>query len=205
MRLILPVLLASAAVAACGGGQPAAAASRWPSFDAPATAAAPAADAPAPPLPRACALVGAEQAQAVLATAAGLMADEPESCMWSGSAGVGNLTMLNLTVIDNDDEAMAVQVYNGIIGMQGQLAGLVNAEVGEKTRKSGQEIDDLGDEAWLSAASYGGSFGRHGVGARQLVVRKGRRLLNINVTGTSQLDGLGERMQALARTAVPQL
>jgi hypothetical protein len=187
-------------LAACGNEAPAQPAGDWPSFDAPAAVA----DSRSP-LPRACALLGAEQAQAVLASEAGLMVDEPESCIWSGSAGVGQLAMLNVTVLDNDDEAMAVTVYNGLAGAQGNLAGLINQQVGEKTAKSGQDIDDLGDEAWLSAASFGESFGRHGVGAQQLVVRKGRRLLHISVTGTSRMDGLAQRMEVLARAAVPQL
>jgi hypothetical protein len=187
-------------LAACGNEAPAQPASEWPSFDAPAAVA----DSRSP-LPRACALLGAEQAQAVLASEAGLMADEPESCIWTGSAGVGHMAMLNLTVLDNEDEAMAATLYNSLAGAQGNLAGLINQQVGEKTRKSGQDIDDLGDEAWLSAASFGESFGRHGVGAQQLVVRKGRRLLHINVTGTSRMDGLAQRMEVLARAAVPQL
>lgn len=113
--------------------------------------------------------------------------------------------MLNVTVLDNEDEAMATTVYNGLVGAQGNLAGLINAQVGEKTRKSGQKIENLGDEASRSAASFGESFGRHGVGAQQRVVRKGRVLVNIDVTGTSRMEGLGQRMEALARTAVPQL
>lgn len=209
MRLILAILVGSTGLAACGGGAPAAAPSAapsaWPSFEAPPTAPAPAPSAEAGPLPRACALVSAAQAEAVLATEAALMADEPESCMWSGSAGVGNLSMLHVTVLEQDDETMAAQVFDGIVGMQGSLAGMVNEQVGEKTRKSGQELDDLGDQAWLSSASIGGSFGPHGVAARQLVVRKGRRLLNLNVTGTRASDGLGARLEGLARSAVPQL
>lgn len=198
---LLPALL----LAACGNSgnsaDTTASASGWPSFEAPA---APAQAARAP-LPRACELLSAEQASALLNAEAGLVSDDAEACLWSGSEGVGRMSLLSVMVGDNDDLAMAQQVFGGIVGLHGNVAGLVNEQVGEKTKKSGQEIDDLGDEAWLSGASIGESFGPHGVAAQQLVVRKGTRLLTLNVTGTSRIDGLGQRMEALARSAVPRL
>lgn len=203
MNRVLPWSLAVLVLSACGekSEAPAPAASEWPSFEAP-PAAPKAASAP---MPRACVLVQAADAQAVLGQEAGLMSDEPESCIWSSSAGVGKLAMFSIMLVDNEDVAMAQQVFNGAVGSLGNLATRVNEQVGEKTRKSGQEFDDLGDEAWISAASVGESFGPHGVGAQQLVVRKGTRVLTFNVTGTSKVEGLGPRLEALARKAVVQL
>lgn len=197
---IAPALLALW-LAACGGKDDAQAGGDWPSFEAPASRK----DEARAPLPRACSLLGAEQAQAVLLVEAGLMVDEAEACMWSGSAGVGRITMLTLTLLDNDDLAMAETVFDGITSSQGALAALVNQQVGEKTKKSGQELEDLGDAAWLSSASYGESFGPHQVVGRQLAVRKGARVLVLNVTGSSKSEGLAQRLETLARSAVPQL
>lgn len=198
---LFPVLL----LAACGNGgsgaDNAAGASGWPSFDAPAASA----QAERAALPRACELLSAEQASAVLNADAGLVSDDAEACLWSGSEGVGRMSMLSVMIGDNDDLAMAQQVFSGIVGLHGNAASLVNEQVGEKTRKSGQELDDLGDEAWLSGASIGGSFGPHGVAAQQLVVRKGTRLLTLNVTGTSKSEGLGKRLETLARSIVVKL
>jgi hypothetical protein len=200
---ILAVSLLALALSACKSEEAAtpAASSEWPSFDAP--AAAP--KAAVTPLPRACTLLSAEQAQAVLQLEAGLMVDEAESCMWSGSAGVGNLSMLTLTVVQNDDVAMAETVFDGVLSSQGNLASLINQQVGEKTKKSGQELEGLGDAAWLSSASYGESIGPHQVAAQQLAVRLGTQVMAINVTGVKKSEGLGERMEALARAAVAQL
>lgn len=190
-------------LAACGGdGEAAKTDSDWPSFEAsPASTKA----ANPSPLPRACSLLDAAQASATLQTEAGLMSDDAEACLWSGSEGVGNLSLLSVIVVDSDDLAMAETVYNGVVGQQGNLAGLINGQVGERTAKSGQELDDLGDEAWLSSASVGESFGAHGVTARQLVVRKGTRMLTLNVTGTRKSAGLGVRMEQLARAMVGKL
>ncbi len=203
MNRTLPWSLAVLLLSACSekSAEPAPAASEWPSFEAPPAAAKVATT----PMPRACVLVTAADAQAVLGQEAGLMSDEPEACMWSSSAGVGKLAMFSIILVDNDDVAMAQQVFGGVVGSQGNLASTVNEQVGEKTKKSGQEFDDLGDEAWMSTASFGESFGPHGVGSQQLVVRKGTRVLTFNVTGTSKVDGLGPRLEALARKAVTQL
>lgn len=113
--------------------------------------------------------------------------------------------MLTLIVGQGDDAAMTQQMFSGIVGANGNLLDSANGQIGETTRKSGQELDNLGDEAWLSSASVGGSFGPHGVGSQQLVIRKGTRLLTLNVTGTSKLDGLGKRLETAARRIVDRL
>lgn len=201
MRPLTLVLICGCALAACKGGEAAPEqSSNWPTFEQPATATAARA-----PLPTACSLLTATDAQAVLGEEAGLMSDDPENCMWASSPQPGVITMLMVQVSDNDDLAMAQEVFNGIVGMPGKLAGMVNEQAGEKTKKSGREIDDLGDEAWLSAASFGGGFGPHQVGGQQLVVRKGTRLLTLNVTGSSKADRLAPRLEALARSAVEKL
>ncbi len=200
MHRSLFVLLPLLVLSACGKESPAADASAWPSFEQ--AQAQPPAESP---LPAACSLLSAEQASTVLGSEASLMTEEPEACMYGSSAGVGNITMLTLIVGDNEDLAMAQAVFNGIAGQPGNLAGTVNSRIGEKTKKSGQDLDALGDEAWLSAASFGASFGSHQVGAQQLVLRKGTRVLTLNVTGTDKLQGLAQRLETLARSAVAQL
>ncbi len=196
-RSLLPWLLL---LCACGKEQSTADSSTWPSFE-PAQEKSMAANA----LPPACSLLSAEQASAVLGSEASLMTEEPEACMYGSSAGVGNITMLMLILSDSEDVATAQAVFNGIAGQPGNLAGTVNSQIGEKTRKSGQELDALGDEAWLSAASFGASFGSHQIGAQQLVLRKGTRVLTLNVTGTDKVQGLAQRLEALARSAAAQL
>lgn len=170
----------------------------WPAFDAP-DAAATASVAPKLPLPRACDLVSAAQAEAVLAQSASLLSDEPEACMWSSSDHPGSITMLMVLVSDNEDEAIAQEVFGAVSGMQGNLNAMINQQIDAKTKKSGQELDDLGDEAWLSASNA------DLIGSQQLVVRKGTRLLTFNVTGMGKTEGLGKRLEAAARQAVPQL
>lgn len=203
MTRVLPCLLALALLSGCGDkpAESSAASSEWPSFDA-----KPAAEKVAKaPMPKACVLVSLADAQTLLVQEPSLMSDEPEACLWSSSEGVGKLAMLSVILTDNDDVEMAQQVFNGAAGLQANLATMINDQVGEKTRKSGQEFDDLGDEAWLSAANMGESFGGHGVGSQQLVVRKGTRVLALNVTGTTKIEGLGPRLEILARKAVAQL
>jgi hypothetical protein len=199
MRNYLTLLLTVASLAACGGEQASAEqTTSWPSFDQPSAAVKPK-STNAKPLPNACALVSAAQAQVVLAQNVSPMNDEPENCIWVSSDSPGSITMLMVQVSDNEDEEMAQQVFNGITGLQGNLNELVNQNVGAKTKKSGQELDQLGDEAWLSASNA------DLIGAQQLVVRKGTRLLTLNVTGMGKTDGLAQRMEALARSAEPKL
>ncbi len=211
MRLITLAVLPLFALAACGQSDPApaataVAASDWPSFESPASATPAASPEPSTPLPKACELVSAAEAQAVLAQEVTLMSDDPENCMWTSSGGMGSITMLLVQPSEQDDLEMAQSVFNAITGLTGNLATTVNQQIGESTKKSGQELDDLGDEAWRSTASVGADFGGGlQVGSQQLVVRKGRRLLTLNVTGSSKTDGLAARLEALARNATPKL
>jgi len=173
----------------------------WPSFDAPKASS----HAVATPLPRACALVTGDQASTLLALPAENMADEPEDCLWAGSSGVGNVTMLLVQISDSNDLALAQDVFTSLAGMAGNLSGLVNSQTGDRSKKYGREIEDLGDEAWLSAASFGQSFGPHQLATQMLTVRKGTRILSINVSNTSKAEGLGQRMETVARVAIDQL
>ncbi|MDO9452800.1 MAG: hypothetical protein Q7J29_08055 [Stagnimonas sp.] len=201
MRLASFFSLSLLALAACNKGSDSApqSASEWPSFD----QAAPATKTASTPLPKACALVPAEQAQVVLAQPVSLMSDEPENCIWASAGNPGQITMLMVNVSDNDDVAMAQTVFNALTGLQGNLSGTVNAQLGEKTKKSGQELEDLGDEAWVSGSNM------DLIGTQQLVVRKGARILTLNITGMTKgkgmSEGLAPRLQALARSAARQL
>ncbi len=202
-------LLLSLAVAACNGDQTSAPqlsagqalaepTSSWPAFEDADADVVPHAS-PTTPLPRACALVTAEQAQSVLQQGVGQMSDEPEACIWASSGSRGRITMLMVLVSDNGDLSTAQAVFNSVTGLSGNLNAMVNKQVGAATKKSGQELDDLGDEAWLSASNA------DLVGTQQLVVRKGRRMLTLNVTGMGQTEGLAQRLEALARNATPRL
>lgn len=204
MRLITLLALPLVALAACGKSDPTPSASDWPSFE---KAAAPAAaPKPSTPLPKACELVTAADAKTVLAEEVTLMSDDPENCIWVASGGVGSITMLLVQPSEQEDLEMAQAVFNAITGLTGNLASTVNQKIGEKTKKSGQELEDLGDEAWRSTASVGADFGAGlQVGTQQLVVRKGIRILNLNVTGSTKTDGLTQRLEALARSATPRL
>lgn len=203
---LLPLLLALG-LSACKAEQAAAPAgsSDWPSFDQ-ATRARPPDPEPSTPLPNACELVSAAEAQAVLGQEVTLMSDDPENCMWASSAGIGSITMLLVQVGDSEDLETAQAVFNAVTDLTGNLASLVNQQIGEKSKKSGQELDDLGDEAWRSTASVGADYGAGlQIGGQQLVVRKGRRMLHFNVTGSSKTEGLSARLEALARKTVPKL
>ena len=200
MRLAALCLLPLVALSACNKGSESAApsASEWPSFDQ-APAAPKAASAPAP---KACELVTAEQAEAVLQQPVSLMSDEPENCIWASAGNPGQFTMLMVGITDNEDVAMAQTVFNALTGLQGNLSGTVNAQLGEKTRKSGQELEDLGDEAWMSASNM------DLIDTKQLVVRKGARLFTLNITGMTKGQGLpaatAQSLEAIAGTELPK-
>lgn len=156
-------------------------------------------------LPRPCAFLSAEQASSILGNEAGLMVDEPENCSYTASAGVGQIAFLMLAVQRHESEAMAIEVYNSLTGLNPQLAKLTNDMAGEKTKKSGEQIDGLGDEAALA----GGNFDL--VGSRTLTVRKGAVVIHYNLTGmrspAKPKDGLAQREALItaARGLVAQL
>ena len=173
----------------CGKSDEAAASGSWPQFDQ-----AAATPAPKAALPTACALVSAVQAEALLQQPVSPMGDEPENCIWASAGHPGQMTMLMVNLVQNEDLAMAQTVFQSLTGLQGDLSGMVNAQLAEKTRKSGQELDDLGEMDLIAT--------------RQIVARKGTVIFNLNITGmskTAKLEGFDARLVALARTAVPQL
>lgn len=192
---VLAVLMLSA----CGkGGEAApATASDWPAFD----------QASAKPvaknaLPKACALVTAEQAEALLQQPVALMSDEPENCIWTSSGHPTQITMLMVNLVQNEDEAMAQTVFNSLTGLQGNLSSTVNSQLGQPNKKSGQELEEIGDEAWMSGSNM------DLIATKQIVARKGAVIFNLNITGMSKsnkLEGFDARLVALAQSAVPQL
>jgi len=114
----------------------------------------------------------------------------------------GRITMLMLQVSDAGDQAQAQILFEAMIGMAGSDSA-VAAGAPEST-VSGQLLEGLGDAAWISAMQV------ELIGARQIHVRKGSRLLSLNVTGMASGDStartaLAERLQALAQSAVAKL
>jgi hypothetical protein len=193
------LLVMTFALSACSDDQAAAgSADDWPAFDQAETQ--PEKEPKStPPLPRACDLVSTQQARTTLNQSANLMSDDAEACVFASADHPGRITMLMIVVSESDDIEMARQVFNGVTGIQGDLNGLVNQQVDAKTRKSGREIDDLGDEAWWSSSNA------DLIDTQQLVLRKGRRMLTLNITGMGDSDGLAQRMEVLARSAVLKL
>lgn len=189
------------ALCACGKSEVTASSGDWPAFDQPQSPTPQAVAKKA--LPQACALVSAEQAQALLQQPVSLMSEDPENCLYASAGNPGQITMLMVALVQNDDVAMAQTVFNALTGLQGKLSSTVNAQLGEKTKKSGQELEDLGDEAWLSASNM------DLIGSKQLVARQGAVIFHLNITGMTKGQGLDQgldaRLTALARTAVPQL
>ncbi|MGQ0798654.1 MAG: hypothetical protein ACT4NL_00880 [Pseudomarimonas sp.] len=194
LLLSLTVLLSSA----CQRGDAGLASTAAPIVAAPVSA------APSKPMPRACDLVSADQARAVLAQDAGLMSDDPENCLWASMQSPGQITMLMLQVSQADDSAQAQMLFEALIGMAGSDSLIGVAAGGEAKSAGGEWLAELGDTAWMSATSA------ELIGARQIHVRQGARLLSLNVTGMAKGDAnaqleLAQRMQALARTAVATL
>ena len=165
---------------------------------APVAAAATAAPADEAPLPNPCTLLSAAEASAVLGSEAGLMVDEPENCTYTAAAGVGQISFLMLSVQRLENDAEAVEIYNALSGMNPQLGKLVNDTLDRKTRKSGESIEGLGDEAQLA----GGNFDL--IGTRTLTIRKGPLVIHYNITAAvspaKPKDGLAQR-EALLGTA----
>jgi hypothetical protein len=194
-RFLLSTFVAVALLSGCGKNTDSASSSQWPSANDPAAASA----APQAPLPRACTLLTAEDAQAVLGQSVGQMADDPENCMWASSDHPGRVTMLMVQIIRGDTPAESAALYDGLTGMTADLNAAVNDQRGEKTAKSGEAIEGLGDAAWCSASNA------DLVAAQQLVVRVGTTILSLNVTGMTrgeQHASLCPRLAAAAKTAL---
>ena len=197
------LILASAAtllMSGCGKKADAESA-EWPAVEA-ATASTASEDAPVGPLPRACTLLTMEEAQTVIGQSAGQMADDPENCMWASSEHPGRMTMLMVQVIRGGTPAETDTLYENLTGLSGHLNMAVNDQLGKKTGKSGQEIEDFGDAAWCSASNA------DLIGAQQLVVRTGTIILSLNITGMTkgeQQASLCPRLEAAGRTALGRL
>jgi hypothetical protein len=198
----LLILTSAATLLMSGCGKKADAESAdWPSVEAAAASTA-SKDAPAGPLPRACTLLTIEEAQTVIGQSAGQMADDPENCMWASSEHPGRMTMLMVQVIRGGTPAETGTLYENLTGLSGNLNMAVNDELGKKTSKSGQEIEDLGDAAWCSASNA------DLIGAQQLVVRHGMIILSLNITGMTMGErqaSLCPRLEAAGRTALGRL
>ncbi|MES2668882.1 MAG: hypothetical protein V4673_00445 [Pseudomonadota bacterium] len=198
----LLILTSAATLLMSGCGKKADAESAdWPSVEAAAASTA-SKDAKAGPLPRACTLLTIEEAQTVIGQSAGQMADDPENCMWASSEHPGRMTMLMVQVIRGGTPAETGTLYENLTGLSGNLNMAVNDELGKKTGKSGQEIEDLGDAAWCSASNA------DLIGAQQLVVRNGTIILSLNITGMTMGErqaSLCPRLEAAGRTALGRL
>lgn len=175
VSLALALLLAGCSKASDDNG---AGESAWPSPD----AGAPAAQADQPPaeLPRPCTLVTADDAQAVIGTEVGEMANDQDVCMWAGGDNPGSITMLMVQLVRADTASEAEALFDSLAGLSGNLGMMVNEPLGKPTRKSGQDIEDLGDAAWCSASNA------DLIGTQQLIVRSGTVLVTLNVTGLNK-------------------
>lgn len=151
------------------------------------------------PLPSPCSLVSAADAQTVTTQPMAVMSDDPNLCAYNSTGAAGNFTTLMVNLSNNDDEAMAIDVFRAIAGLPGKLNKMVNDQMGEKTQKSGQTLDGLGDEARLMTGNS------DMVGQTSLVVRKGRVVLNLSVIGMGGDPETGTRLEALARKMVVAL
>ncbi len=150
-------------------------------------------------LPAPCSLVSVADAQLVVAQPMAVMSSEAESCAFQSAGQAGDFTSLMINLNDNDDEAMAIDVFRAIAGQSGKLNKMVNDQIGEKTKKSGQSLDGLGDEAKLNTSNAGM------VGNTSLVVRKGTVILNISIIGMGSDPTAPARLEALARKIVVAL
>lgn len=161
------------------------ASTQWPALNEPAANAISA--APHKDLPRACTLITAEEAQAVISYPAVPMADDPENCMWAGGDNPGRLTMFMVQILRADTPAETAVLFDNLTGLSGNLGMAVNEQLGQKSRKSGQDIEGLGDAAWCSSSNA------DLVGTQQMIVRNGTIILSLNVTGMTK----GERKSSL--------
>ncbi|MFY2764654.1 hypothetical protein [Arenimonas sp. MALMAid1274] len=187
-RIAAVSLLSSLALTGCTQASDAPEAD-WPSVDAAPVAAS--ADKLPAELPRPCLLVTAEDAQAVIGAEVGQMADDQDVCMWAGGENPGAITMLMVQVFRTDTPEETASLFDNLSGLSGNLGMMVNEAIDKPTRKSGQDIEDLGDAAWCSASNA------DLIGTQQMIVRTGTVLLSLNVTGMTK----GERAASLC----PQL
>lgn len=153
-------------------------------------------------LPRACTLVTAAEAQAVIGQPVATMADEPENCMWVSAGNPGQFTMFMVQVVRGESAAETRTLFESLTGATSDLNAMVNDRIGAQTRASGEAIGNFGDAAWRSRSNA------DMIGARQLIVRKGLAILVLNVTGMRKdgaTDAFDARMEAAGRTALSRM
>ena len=150
-------------------------------------------------LPVPCSLVSVADARVVVAQPMAVMSSDEKLCAYQSAGQAGDFTSLMINLSDNEDEAMAIEVYRALTGQSGKLNKMVNDQIGEKTKKSGQSLDGLGDEAKLNTSNAGL------VGNTSLVVRKGTVILNISIIGMGSDPTAPARLEALARKIVVAL
>ena len=150
-------------------------------------------------LPAPCSLVSVADAQVVIAQPMALMSNEKELCAYQSAGQAGDFTSLMINLNDNEDEAMAIEIYRAIAGQSGKLNKMVNDQMGEKTKKSGQSLEGLGDEARLNTSNA------DLIGNTSLVVRKGTVVLNMSIIGMGSDPTAPARLEALARKIVVAL
>ena len=155
--------------------------------------------APPGPLPKACALLDAAQAQTVLGQPAGLMGDEPENCLWASQGHPGQIAMLMVQVSEETSDEEAQTMFDAMVKAAGGVTGAVNAGLGTDDRSRDGTLAGLGDRAWRTTGRV------DAIAARQILVRKGRRLLYLNVTGMRADSGMDARLEQAARDAIPKL
>lgn len=153
-------------------------------------------------LPRACTLVTAAEAQAVIGQPVATMADEPENCMWASAGNPGQFTIFMVQVVRGESAAETRALFESLTGATSDLNAMVNDRIGAQTQASGEAIANFGDAAWRSRSNA------DMIGARQLIVRKGLAILVLNVTGMRKdgaADGFDARMEIAGRAALARM
>lgn len=150
-------------------------------------------------LPPPCSLVSVADAQVVVAQPMAVMSNDEKLCAYQSTGQAGNFTTLMINLNDNEDDAMAIDVYRALTGQSGKLNKMVNDQLGEKTKKSGQSLEGLGDEARLNSSNA------DLIGNTSLVVRKGTVILNMSIIGMGSDPTSPARLEALARKIVVAL
>ncbi len=193
-RTALALLTLAFALSACGGDAPQASTRTVDG-----ATSTPETRAPSGPLPKACTLLDAAQAQAVLGQPAGLMSDDPENCLWASQGHPGQIAMLMVQISEEASENDAETMFDAMVKAAGGVTGAVNAGIGAENRSHDGTLAGLGDRAWRTTGAI------DAIAARQIVVRKGRRLLFLNVTGMRGDSGMDARLEQAARDAIPKL
>lgn len=151
------------------------------------------------PLPKACELLDATQAQTVLGQPASLMGDDPENCVWASQGHPGSMAMLMVQISEESSADEAQSLFDAMVKAAGGMTDAVNAGIGAESTHLDSAPAGLGDRAWRRIGNV------DAIGARQIVVRKGRRLLFLNVTGMRGDSEMDARLEQAARDVVAKL